>query len=51
MEDMEKFDFDMVSHIQTTARNFYELMLQLAERIIQLEAENAELKNQLKDKQ
>lgn len=50
MEEMEKPEFDIVSHIQTTARNLYELMLQLAERIRQLEAENAELRNQLADK-
>jgi hypothetical protein len=42
-------DFDIVSHTQSTARNMYELMLQLAEHIRKLEMENAELKNRLSD--
>lgn len=46
---MEQTEFDIVAHTQTTARNMYELMLQLAEHIRKLEMENANLKQQLAD--
>lgn len=49
VEFEEQPEFDIVAHTQSTARNMYELMLQLAEHIRRLEMENAELKNQLSD--
>jgi hypothetical protein len=42
-------DFDIVESTQTTARNIYELLLNLAAHIRKLEAENASLKARLSD--
>jgi hypothetical protein len=47
---MEDKEFDIVSTTQTTARNLYELMLNLAEHIRKLEMENADLRAQLQTK-
>jgi uncharacterized protein (UPF0335 family) len=40
---------DIVELTKTTAQNMYELMLALAQRIDNLEKENADLKEQLKN--
>ena len=40
---------DIVAATQSTARNLYELMMQLASRIDELQKENAELKAQLEN--
>ena len=42
---------DIVSATQSTAKNLYELMMQLANRIDTLQKENAELKAQLENVQ
>lgn len=44
---MTKGEIDIVSATQATAKNLYELMMQLATRIDELQKENAELKAQL----
>lgn len=46
---MEQPEFDIVSSTQTTAKNLYELLLNLAAHIRKLEMENADLKQQLSD--
>jgi hypothetical protein len=48
-EQMEQPEFDIVAVTQTTAKNFYELMLQLAAHIRKLEMENADLRQQVSD--
>jgi len=40
-------DFNVAEVTKTTAKNMYELLLQLASHIEKLEAENAELKRKL----
>jgi hypothetical protein len=47
---MSEQEFDIVTVTQTTARNLYELMLNLAEHIRKLEMENADLRAQLQTK-
>ena len=49
MEEMEQTEFDIVSVTQTTAKNLYELMLQLAAHIRKLEMENADLRQQMSE--
>jgi uncharacterized protein (UPF0335 family) len=49
MEEMEKPEFDIVSVTQTTAKNMYELLLQLAAHIRKLEMENADLRQQVSE--
>lgn len=41
---------DILELTETTAKNLYELMMRLASRIKELEAENAELKSKLPTK-
>ena len=40
-------DFNVAEVTKTTAKNMYELLLQLASHIEKIEAENAELKRKL----
>ena len=40
-------DFNVVEVTRTTAKNMYELLMQLASHIEKLEAENTELKRKL----
>ena len=42
---------DIVSATQSTAKNLYELMMQLASRIDELQKENASLRAQLENAQ
>ncbi len=44
---MEQTDFDIVANTQTTAKNLYELLLNLAAHIRKLEMENADLRQQI----
>ncbi len=41
-------DFNVVEVTKTTAKNMYELLMQLANHIEKLEAENADLKRKLR---
>lgn len=44
---MAKDEINIVAATQATAKNLYELMMQLASRIDELQTENAELKARL----
>ena len=46
---MEQPEFDIVSSTQTTAKNLYELLLNLAAHIRKLEMENADLRQQISE--
>jgi len=48
-EDMEQPEFDIVASTQTTAKNLYELLLNLAAHIRKLEMENADLRQQISE--
>ena len=49
MEEINTTKIDIASATQITAQNLYELMMELAAHIRKLEAENAELRNQINE--
>jgi hypothetical protein len=49
MEEISKTKLDIASATQVTAQNLYELLMELAAHIKKLEAENAELRNQINE--
>lgn len=40
-------EFDLPGIVETTAKNMYEMLMQMADHIRKIEAENAELKQKL----
>ena len=49
MKELEQTPIDIASATQMTAQNLYELLMELAAHIKKLEAENAELRNQINE--
>lgn len=49
MEEINIEKIDIASATQMTAQNLYELLMELAAHIRKLEAENAELRNQINE--
>jgi hypothetical protein len=49
MEEISNTKLDIASATQVTAQNLYELLMELAAHIKKLEAENAELRNQINE--
>jgi len=49
MKELEQTPIDIASATQMTAQNLYELLMELAAHIRKLEAENAELRNQINE--